>query len=89
MSAAPFVRLVKVAPAVKSFALYNRGAKPSQWDIVSADGAVLYRARGKRDGHARPTYSLYEQGTEHPVASCLSFQTVREFAAKLATGSAA
>jgi hypothetical protein len=80
------MKLVKVAPAVRSWALYNSGAKPAQWQIQTDDGTVLFDAKGSKHGYQRPTYNLYKPGEAPPVQRGLSFAELR--AIVKATGAA-
>ena len=75
------MKLVKVAPAVKSWALYNSGAKPAQWQIQTDEGAVLAEVKGSRHGYDRPKYSIYQPGVAPPFARGLTFTEVRRIVA--------
>jgi hypothetical protein len=76
------MKLVKVSSSVKSYALYNAGAKPAQWRIVSDDGSVLFDVKGRQSGHDRPTYTLYVPGVDAPSARGLTFADLKKIVQK-------
>jgi hypothetical protein len=56
------MKLIKTAAAVRSYALYNRGAKPAQYSILSDAGEVLYVCPGSIYGYGPARYSIQIPG---------------------------
>ena len=47
------MKLVKRAAAVRSYALYNAGARPAQWEVQNDAGETLYLLVGRMYGYRR------------------------------------
>lgn len=71
------MKLVKTVASVRSYALYQRGAKPAQWQVQTNDGTVLFDVRGRQFADGRRVYSLYRPGDPAPVQRNLTFAEIR------------